>query len=744
MFNSWLGSRDDDVIHWLSLLVRCITLLLCCSSGSGASECLQEENAITCPEVPGKFSLAVQRVYIEGKNIEHDRMYFDIELWENITVLDIKTDKGKYFRHRPQPIFKNLTNLKTLGIHVKTLEWLDNETFLGLQTLKTLDLSNCIALGIYELSKAFLLDSSLMNLENLYLNNMKSTTVSPMILNIAFLENLVKRPIRSLNLSGVSVSKTELTNTTFQKICNSLEMLNISNTLGFWGSCELNSDLHCVSLKVIDASQTQLRSIAALSGDNTPYSSSMLFDLSNFPSLHSLYLNQLNVGILDHEIRINGGSLTCLKCNTERIASVFLKENNLRWLNVSCINCSSIGITLLDMSSNGLEYISPGLFTESKIEDFNLHNNRLHVMQYFPDFQKFFKQLPHLRKIILSKNDLTYVPDNLFNSNVNLEYIDLSSNRLSSLTLSLKNQNKLRHLDLKNNKFRYIMDEEFAKFSLFVQERFNATQGNFHVDLSANDFACNCEGSQFIKWIHIYLSPKLPPDNTIQCTIDGKRITVNEDAVLASQNNCSRTLRIIVAVCLSLCLFIVVVITSFLFVTFEKRSRQSKQRQRYIEQVENENAHKQILFYIFCSKDLEFLQTQVCPVLAEHLKDLIDTNIVLCYDLVKKYRLGQPLVNEADRCIKQSCVLAFLVSRASCECKRCLYELRLASQGNKPVVAIFKEQVEEDRMPPIVRLMVKSANRAKFVKDKQNIRLDPTPRRFCKILLDLAAAQSNN
>ena len=714
------------LLYWASLFLQCL------------GDCVTDEDSITCSEVPQKLPGGVKKVFIKGIDIKHNRIHFPLEYWKKVTLLDIETDKGNQFCNRFQPIFRNLSNLQYLGLHIRHLDKLDKEIFLGLLVLKTLDLSNCYELTMQDLGNVFLLDSSIPNIENLYLNNMMGNLITPAYLSASILDNIAKRPIKSLNVSGISFSKIEINSNNTQQICRSLEVFNASNTLGVLGT----QFGIFAKLTTVDISGTQLRPLEIYDWQNVHYNGIVDFDFGKFvPSLERIYYNQIKFGAPYFEPRIYGASLTCINCNFGNLSNLYFSENSFKWLNVTFINCSScLAIKLLDVSRNGLEYISPNILYTLSPEDIDFRANYLYIMETFPDFEQLFKQLTRLRKINLSNNMLTYLPKYLFINNKNLEILDLSTNRLKSFTLSFENLNKLKHLNLRYNSLTIINKNNFNAFSLYIQTRFNETPASFHVDLRNNNFACTCEGSQFITWLYLYLMPKMAPGQTLECIVHNQRQTINDKTVMKSHQDCNRTERIITVSVLSLCLSFVIVISGLMFFVYMRRRKRERKRQQFIATLQNDVNHKNIILCLFCTKDLEFLVKHVSKVFTDTFRNITGMDDNLFSDNFKGYKIGFPLINEADRCIRQAHVIAFLVSHASCECKRCLCELRLALHENKPIVVILKEQLDEDKMPPIVRLLVRTTSKARFVRRKQDLYLSPSPKKFCNIILDLASS----
>ena len=86
-----------------------------------------------------------------------------------------------------------------------------------------------------------------------------------------------------------------------------------------------------------------------------------------------------------------------------------------------------------------MEYISPALLRDwINVEEINLGNNEIHVMKWNNEFEDLFATFQKLKRLILCKNKLRFIPKLLFYGNIYLKHLDLSFNRLTTVTFSLK------------------------------------------------------------------------------------------------------------------------------------------------------------------------------------------------------------------------------------------------------------------------------------------------------------------
>nr|AGI05199.1 toll-like receptor W precursor [Mytilus galloprovincialis] len=105
-----------------------------------------------------------------------------------------------------------------------------------------------------------------------------------------------------------------------------------------------------------------------------------------------------------------------------------------------------------------------------KLQVINLAYNRIQRLPW-----KFFKQQRLLRKLNISNNMLNNITFDISHMD-HLMYLDISKNRLSSLSQSFRDQ---------------------------LQEKFKQNE-KLKVDISGNNFQCICDNVDFVQWVSIY------------------------------------------------------------------------------------------------------------------------------------------------------------------------------------------------------------------------------------------------
>ena len=359
-------------------------------------------------------------------------------------------------------------------------------------------------------------------------------------------------------------------------------------------------------------------------------------------------------------------------------------------------------------------------------------------MEHFTDFKKLFITFTRPRVLKMSINRLAYMPRNIFKNNIKLEDINLSNNLLTTLDLSLTHLYKLKNLDISNNRIHVLRQQDFVYFSTLLDPR-NYT---FALHLSGNTFTCDCESSRFIKWMYVYLLPRVPQNTPIRCILGGENVPIDNQALLASQHSCERSSIILVSALLSFTLLGVIVSLGVLLKRFLKRKLQQEKRQEYIVGFLNDRILiKYIVFLVFCTKNEELIRNYVYPVLTDSFQNLLGVDDKVICDGVNEYRLGLTIVRETERCIRQSSVVVFVCSNASCECLRCRREINIACDKDKPIATIILDDLPDDLPTAFLEAVLEKSLKAHLVFEDNGYALKPTALKFCKFILDLASVK---
>jgi Leucine-rich repeat (LRR) protein len=145
-------------------------------------------------------------------------------------------------------------------------------------------------------------------------------------------------------------------------------------------------------------------------------------------------------------------------------------EKNTRHFNLSGIFIHCRNLTRLDLSYNKL-----------KLSDTNL--------------MKMFQPLSKLKTLILQDMHMHHIPDNLGEIFPDLEYLDLSNNKIKTWNRPFANFTKLKNLYLNGNKISTIHDTSFPTSWMTAYGTLKKLR------LNGNPFVCNCDLTWFRQWI---------------------------------------------------------------------------------------------------------------------------------------------------------------------------------------------------------------------------------------------------
>ena len=124
----------------------------------------------------------------------------------------------------------------------------------------------------------------------------------------------------------------------------------------------------------------------------------------------------------------------------------------------------------------------------------------------------------NLEKLVLARNQLTFLPQDMFTVSPNIEILDLSDNAISKIDASaMRVLHKLQNLNLWNNK---LLDISFVEFIMPTLQHLNLGKNSIQqiptslfknavnlqtLDLSGNPFACTCNSGilYFVTWFSI-------------------------------------------------------------------------------------------------------------------------------------------------------------------------------------------------------------------------------------------------
>ncbi|CAC5368021.1 unnamed protein product [Mytilus coruscus] len=156
-------------------------------------------------------------------------------------------------------------------------------------------------------------------------------------------------------------------------------------------------------------------------------------------------------------------------------------------------------LKILNVSTNFCSNISKFFFSSDfkNLERLNFQNNLLGYVLPDDIDGEIFHNLESLTGLVLSKNRIPNLPENIFKSQRNLQKLDLSENIFTDITFRVSHMMHLQELDLSGNRITIVGDPITSQWESLARKQ------NFSVDLTENMLECNCISIKFIEWMTI-------------------------------------------------------------------------------------------------------------------------------------------------------------------------------------------------------------------------------------------------
>jgi Leucine-rich repeat (LRR) protein len=346
--------------------------------------------------------------------------------------------------------FSHMKKLKNLNLSFNKLD-LETSYFRNQNLLQSLDLSFNEIKYLSSQSGVF---QELVSLKYLNLSNNKLKT----IVDSSFIfESLSKLSELNLAWNGLIYLK--------ENCFSSLDNLK-SLSLGFNRINSLNFLNQTKSLVSLDLEQNEIVSIDDLSAYSIEYLNLNSNPLKQLPLVNRFY----NLKTL----KLSNTPLDCIYVNRN------LQELDLSHTNISILNLDQLDITWINLANfkmkKNFSFYRLFLTNQTRHVDFSYNSFTNEEFEKMFDMLDSpwaletlklrqtnlkhidgiieFKNLPQLKLLDLSLNNLTYISSDTFEHTTYLEYLDLSSNRLREFTC-LSNLNHLRHINLENNSIEF-------------------------------------------------------------------------------------------------------------------------------------------------------------------------------------------------------------------------------------------------------------------------------------------------
>ena len=120
-----------------------------------------------------------------------------------------------------------------------------------------------------------------------------------------------------------------------------------------------------------------------------------------------------------------------------------------------------------------------------------------------------------------------------------------------------------------------------------------------------------------------------------------------------------------------------------------------------------------------------------------HLREFTDCDRDQVCDGDLHFVPGHDIFGEMRTCIADSAVFVAVISENFCQSYFCQLEISEARSSGKPIILIFKEQVDEEQMDTVIREVFLKFARAKVTQTDGQYEISPKWEQICEAVLTL-------
>lgn len=392
----------------------------------------------------------------------------------------------------------------------------------------------------------------------------------------------------------------------------------------------------------------------------------------------------------------------------------------------------------LDLSDNNCHNISEGLFKDQRdLKNLKLAGNRLG--QYFSAIQSnshLFGNLHNLKKLELQRNDIMYIPDELFYSLNSSVTINLSSNFLTVVKPTLyKNINKLECIDMSKNHLSHLSPEDLL-----------GIPSKTSLNISFNPFDCSCDLRSFMYWLRrlniSYRDRKLADIKNCKCSspvslAQKPLLEFDPDSIIAFCNwiyilTGSLLILFIIAPLIGLLLFRYRWHIRFYYFRLQQKKKFRRHNgTTYGSIPANAENYAYDLTISYHEDDSEWVLERLIPKLEQWKKGILDENVRddedegpiegFLFAVGRTSKFGQNLFYQVCEAMMKSKLIIHCISKKYLISRKCLEEINAAiysrhqlnvdTMGKQGLFLILLEPQVDLILPPNLRHLRANSNK---------------------------------
>ncbi|KAL4225689.1 positive regulation of nucleotide-binding oligomerization domain containing 1 signaling pathway [Mactra antiquata] len=703
-----------------------------------------DDKVLKCNYIPHDIPNGWTKVYIEMSHFDVvcNNASFQAKNWQQVKTLKIIYSDVTTHLQICRGCFQKLTNLQYIGLNVYNYFSVFPGSFIGTNSVQVLDMSGSQRLHWHEFLQALNETAVLPNLGEMNLDSV-GIILGSVDLNKAVFDIAVFRSISRINFSGMQLSNLNLTALMTSML--HLKYLNVSNVNLNDFTFHVNPNFYN-RLETLDLTDLIVPKYVT-SDDFVVYNIHVPFVRFNANFQFLFTVETLNVsGIMRHaKVEIHNCELILNKFIPMRTTYIVMKRNNIKFLDIRVtgdLKYRNTSLKELDLSQNTMEILHPDVLSLfPNLESLRVAENSLNNMLQSDAtlFEKLFNSNQKLKLLDLSSNNLESIPRRQFKENHALEVLVLSNNNLQCVHFIINNLAHLKTLDLRNNRISNLDSASLSNLDKLVLKLPSSQQ--FTLKINSNPISCSkCDSKPFIEWLTHTKCVDLSTDQ-LKCTAENENVeNINESTVKNLTSICQRV-PILVA-CLSVLGLVLVVgtITVYVIVRHRKIHLKHMKLEQLLHNIhQGQGQFEFVAMVSYNSEEEEFIRQNVLDQLNANLKEIVgtgpDRELVLIGD--RYFRPGFMLHNEIAACLERVSMVILLITNSFCNSGYCLSELDQAWMQRKPMILMFKEEVEEDLMTPLMKNLYKNKARILWRLEDGEYVLKTTWKNICNSILEV-------
>lgn len=414
--------------------------------------------------------------------------------------------------------------------------------------------------------------------------------------------------------------------------------------------------------------------------------------------------------------------LPSVRLTKNRIENLYCQDNILYAWTGPILGLDSLRI--LNLSNNFCSKVSKDFFQYvSTVSELYLNDNLLGFSFVQDNDGHIFGNLHRLRHLELKANRISYFHKAVFKNLLNLEYLDLSNNKLTAIDFDIANLKSLRYLDLSVNQIQSLSDNNMNDIDV------QAKRLIITLNLFKNPFVCDCKTLPFLTWmIHRHTNRKIRFKSFEQysCSTSspsGKiKFVVLEQHLEKLRKDCNSYSTVIFVVSVIICLFFFTVSGGLIYrQRWKLRYFYYMTKSRYHDyksvKTNNQSDFKYDAFVSYAEEDRPFVEKLISELEAED-------RLRLCIhhrDFVPGYNVAENVITAVNKSRKTIVILSPNFVKSDW----CKYEIHIAkmeeiySRADEGVLfLVLYEPVPADEIPLCIMDLIKQKSYIEFPNDE--------------------------